>query len=243
MLTTSNAARLAAGCTRFNIPAPKAARDAEALHTACDALRASIRAEAPPDLDALTPANVKATHEALVAFANRDARLTAADAIVNRAEFARALAWHQAVPALTEAFRAPYTSAASRFTAALAALDNHTGAEWAIDNGKPNEHADLTDAADELSELALIREALATVTDSGILPREVDKLTRVLTIPDHDTALRRIPVRSEGHPTYSLGWWATLAQLEGVALEWHDVEQQRALAASLPAERRRERVA
>ncbi|MCR6491712.1 hypothetical protein [Cellulomonas sp. P24] len=226
MLNTQTINALRGACDEFNVPVPAVVLEADALNDAAVNLLNSIRTETAPDLSGLTVKNLKATHEQIVAQGSHDAREQAAAVIVQQAASRLTDAWHQSTTALMAAFREPFDRAAEIFTTNLRVLGGNVDAVRAIDDSQHGEYRALMSAAADLATLGRLRDGLASAHLADVGNPKIERLGRVLTLPDLDVATRKIPAKVEGLGRFEPKWWAALAGIDGVVIKWHTPAEQ-----------------
>ncbi len=234
MITSNDIPKIHDAAAQYGVAIPKPVLAAEALHDAAAHLLEEIRAEAQPDIEAVTVKTLRATHEAMVTRVSWPVRERAAVEIDSTTEYKRIFAWHEAAGGLCVAFAGPFDAAADLFTANLAALDGQVDADRAITLGLHAEHQKLVTAAADLKTLCRVRDALASSLPTAVgaygQGLTLERLGRIADVPSMDAVTRIIPVRSAGLPEHSIAWFAALAGIDGLTLRWHTPEQQQSVA-------------
>ena len=198
---------------QFEVESPAAVVDADATLAAAIALRDSISLETGPDLTALTVKNLRKTHEAAVAWETRDARLRAADAIVNAAQQQLDQAKWISNEGLRKPLAALFNQRAEDFMSALEGMRGST----ALTAGNGPAYAKLTAAANDLDMLRRARDAYSPRGSQASTIHDVfEKLSRVFNLtldPNRD--------HLNFHNKQGLEFWATGVNLEHT-ITWQD---------------------
>lgn len=202
---------LANACDEFKVkPSARIVDAAEVVDTA-RSFAAEIRAEIEPDRYSLTAANIATLHAAMVAWPNHVDRLTAADSLLAVAESELLTAWDLFAGSLLETFRKPFDTAVAHLIAGDTA------------------------ALGSVQHLARVRTELAnTSTRAKVRADALERITRLMVIPDYDTGLNRVRSRTEGLEPYSPAWFAAVHALD-CRVAWQTPADQEAADRVMPS--------
>lgn len=240
---------IAPACGEFGIETPAVVREAEATHDAAAKLLAEIRAERDVDISTVTAKNLKAVHARMVDWETHGSREKVAARIEADTAGRVLAAWMMATADLTEAFRAPFNTAAAEFVTALTDLNDDLDPLHAINAGRHDAHRRMTSAAARLDTLTRVRDALSRSTPIDVGHRAVEELGRILHLPNFYTVNYTIPHNAAGDPITRDGlchrgealWFAMVARIPGVQIKWHTPSEQQTFTELLAKDPGRER--
>jgi hypothetical protein len=205
-----------------DVPLPAAVVEADKLASAARALRDKVHAETAPDLGGVTTKNLAATHAAIVAWENRDARLSAAEALVKHADDvlanARFIHHHELFVPLGELF----DRAGRDFMLALLDLGGHIDvSSIATSPVRAEAYARLTTAAAELDQLSRARGEFSPRGSRAVTVSDLfEEVSRCLVVSNY-RSLARNPI----HVGRGIDHWAEAVR-RGYVIKWQSKAEQ-----------------
>jgi hypothetical protein len=226
-MSDMNTDTIYATAAQFNIPIAPAVQTAQALHRAAEELRDTVAARTTPDLAALTAKTLTRTHAALVAYANRDTDLQAAEVILTAAFQAVEAAKFNYARELEAPLADVFNDAAQRFTAAYSELGGNTDQAAALFSPELSDAwRRMSEAAGQLDYLSKARDAFSPQGSRADLGNtRLEELSRTAILPGRD--ILRWSSRSAG-----IEKWGDLID-RGATLRWQTKAEQFANAEAI----------
>lgn len=228
MMTAADLSVLTLACEDYKVDIPTDVAEARATVAAADANLAAIKAE--PEPDAAAAGNMSQVYDDTLRHLSKAGRVKTAEELLASVKGREEDAWRVHGSALLQAFRKPFDDAVTRFTTAAAALagattDYTVDPERAIQLGLAVEYQAYMAAADEMTRLARVRDALVSNYPDLGTSGEYEPVTRFAHLPTRNDAVRLL--NRIGRTRFTPRWWRVLVDYPGVTVQWNLPQDQR----------------